>query len=293
MPPLAPLALLALLASAASAFQIGKPPVPQAKTTMTDNFPWRNPFTAETAAAYAAACEAEATFPAAQHTLHDLFDAPPAGLAPWGDGLKAFFSGREYPGGWAGLDRHMYDRNLLVMRYADMPLRVREWIEGQERAVDGDGDGDGKGLFAVFDAPAAVEGGGLKVAERVAFPDDDAAAASDVDRALDAARVAIFAPGALYPVLPLFVAEGSDCESTLADLANYQAVPRDGAVVAWPVSHSRPDVDNNRRDIKFTVKARVLKLKEDATENGAETEKTESEKKKEKEAPSDSAKDEL
>ncbi|WQF89167.1 hypothetical protein CDEST_14181 [Colletotrichum destructivum] len=277
---------LALLAGAASAFQMGKPPVPQAKTTMTDNFPWRNPFTAETAAAYAAACEAEATFPAAQHTLHDLFDAPPTGLAPWGDGLKAFFSGREYPGGWAGLDRHMYDRNLLVMRYADMPLRVREWIESQERTADGNGDGDGKGLFAVFDAPAAVEGGGLKVAERVAFPED----AADVDRALDAARVAIFAPGALYPVLPLFVAEGSDCESTLADLANYQAVPRDGAVVAWPVSHSRPDVDNNRRDIKFTVKARVLKLNEGATENEAET-KTETE--TEKKAPSDSAKDEL
>ncbi|GJC97944.1 Phenylacetaldoxime dehydratase [Colletotrichum higginsianum IMI 349063] len=276
---------LALLAGAASAFQMGKPPVPQAKTTMTDNFPWRNPFTAETAAAYAAACEAEATFPAAQHTLHDLFDAPPAGLAPWGDGLKAFFSGREYPGGWAGLDRHMYDRNLLVMRYADMPLRVREWIEGQERA-DGGGGGDGKGLFAVFDAPAAVEGGGLKVAERVVFPED----AADVDRALDAARVAIFAPGALYPVLPLFVAEGSDCESTLADLANYQAVPRDGAVVAWPVSHSRPDVDNNRRDIEFTVKARVLKLNEGATEGEVET-KTETE--TEKKAPSDSAKEEL
>lgn len=78
--------------------------------------------------------------------------------------------------------------------------------------------------------------------------------------------------------------------ATLADLANYQAVPRDGAVVAWPVSHSRPDVDNNRRDIEFTVKARVLKLNEGATEGEVET-KTETE--TEKKAPSDSAKEEL
>ncbi|GKT60886.1 hypothetical protein ColTof4_01005 [Colletotrichum tofieldiae] len=262
----------ALLAGASSAFQVGKPPVPQAKTTMADNFPWRDPFTSKTTDAYASACESSKTFPATQYTLHDLFDKPPTGLFQYGDGLKAFFSGREYPGGWAGLDRHMYDRNVLMMEYADVPVRVREWIEEQERA-----DGEGKGLFAVFDKPATDE---EKVTERVAVPD-----AARVDRGLDAKRVAIFAPGALYPVLPLFVADGSDCQAALADLGNYQAVPGDAAVVAWPVSHTRPDVANHKRDIEFTVKARVLKRKEAATEGDAEE--------KAAAAPSEPAKDEL
>ncbi|WDK20862.1 hypothetical protein CGRA01v4_12151 [Colletotrichum graminicola] len=298
-----PLAAALLLTAATTAIAAaGKPPVPQAKTTMADNFPWRDPFaaTADGSSAYAAVCEASATFPAAQYTLHDLFDKPPTGLFNYADGLKAFFSGREYPGGWAGLDRHMYDRNVLLMEYADVPPRARAWIEAQERR-----DGDGKGLFAVFDKPASAED---KVMERVVVPPEGE---GDVDRALDGARVAIFAPGALYHVLPLFVADGSECEGererpaqmmmrgswkpflkklivfrdvidALTDLGNYKAVPEDGAVVAWPVSHSRPDVDNHKRDIKFTVKAQVLKRKE----GGAVEEE-------EKPAPSEPVRDEL
>ncbi|KAK2053127.1 hypothetical protein LY76DRAFT_525258 [Colletotrichum caudatum] len=250
---------------------------------MADNFPWRDPFAAD--GDYAAACEASATFPAAQYTLHDLFDKPPTGLFNYADGLRAFFAGREYPGGWAGLDRHMYERNVLVMEYADVPPRARAWIEAQERrAADDDdaGAGGGKGLFAVFDKPASAED---KVTQRVAVPPEGE---GEVDRALDASRVAIFAPGALYHVLPLFVADGSDCEDALADLGNYKAVPEDGAVVAWPVSHSRPDVDNHKRDIKFTVKAQVLKLKR---KEGAAVEEEEEE--EEKPAPSEPVRDEL
>ncbi|KAK1497970.1 hypothetical protein CTAM01_07607 [Colletotrichum tamarilloi] len=268
-----------LLATAASAFQIGKPPMPQAKTTMADNFPWRDPFTSATTDAYTPTCSSSKTFAATQYTLHDLFDKPPTGLFPWGDGLKTFFSGREYPGGWAGLDRHMYDRNVLMMEYADVPLRVREWIEEEERA-----DGAGKGLFAVFEKPAGEED---KITERVAVPGE----AKEVDRGLDEGRVAIFAPGALYPVLPLFVADGSDCEATLADLSSYQAVPKDAAVVAWPVSHTRPDTANGKRDIEFTVKAQVLKVKEVAPE--AEADAEESKVSDEKTKSSDAAKDEL
>ncbi|KAK1580573.1 uncharacterized protein LY79DRAFT_636517 [Colletotrichum navitas] len=265
-----------LLLTATAAGAAGKPPAPQAKTTMADNFPWRDPFAAAAAgsSAYAAACEASATFPAAQYTLHDLFEKPPTGLFNYADGLKAFFSGREYPGGWAGLDRHMYDRNVLLMEYADVPPRARAWIEAQERR-----DGDGKGLFAVFDKPASADD---KVTQRVVVPPEGE---GEVDRALDGDRVAIFAPGALYHVLPLFVADGSDCEDSLADLGNYKAVPEDGAVVAWPVSHSRPDVDNHKRDIKFTVKAQVLKRKE----GGAVDEEEE----EEKPAPSEPVRDEL
>ncbi|GJC85336.1 hypothetical protein ColLi_08174 [Colletotrichum liriopes] len=73
--------------------------------------------------------------------------------------------------------------------------------------------------------------------------------------------------------------------AALADLGNYQAVPGDAAVVAWPVSHTRPDVANHKRDIEFTVKARVLKRKEAAAEGDAEE--------KAAAAPSEPAKDEL
>ncbi|KAK1982992.1 hypothetical protein LZ30DRAFT_589375 [Colletotrichum cereale] len=266
---------LAALLTAAAGTQVGKPPVPQAKTTMADNFPWRDPFaTGTAAAAYAPACEASATFPARQYTLHDLSDKPPTGLSHYADGLKAFFAGREYPGGWAGLDRHMYDRNVLLMEYADVPPRARAWIEAQERvsAADDDAAAAGKGLFAVFDKPASADD---KVTERVAVP-----AEGDVDRALDADRVAIFAPGALYHVLPLFVADGSDCQDALADLGNYKPAPEAGAVVAWPVSHSRPDVANNKRDIEFTVKAQVLKRMDEDNDD-------------DKPAPSEPVRDEL
>lgn len=192
------------LAGVAGAFQMGgPPPMPQPKTTMAENFAWRDPFTSKTIDLYDPTCEATRTFAATQYTLHDLFEKAPAGLFNWGDGLKLFFSGREYPGGWAGLDRHMYDRNLLMMEYADMPLHVREWIEDQERADDS----DGKGLFAVFDKPATAE---EKIKDRVVVPHNP----KDTDRELDQGRVAIFAPGALYPILPLFVANGSDCQGT-------------------------------------------------------------------------------
>ncbi|KAF6816915.1 hypothetical protein CMUS01_12185 [Colletotrichum musicola] len=241
-----------LLAGVVGAFQMGgPPPLPQPKTTMAENFAWRDPFMSKTIDLYDHTCEATRTFAATQYTLHDLFEKPPAGLFNWGDGLKLFFSGREYPGGWAGLDRHMYDRNLLMMEYADMPIRVREWIEDQERA----GDSGGKGLFAVFDKPATAE---EKIKDRVVVPQDP----GDTNRELDHRRVAIFAPGALYPILPLFVANGSDCQALLTDLNNYSDVPKDAAVVAWPVRHSRPNVAQGGRDIEFTIKAQTLKLKE-------------------------------
>lgn len=197
-----------LLAGTASAFQLGGKEMPQPETTMADNFPWRDPFTAKTTDSYDHTCEASKTFAATQYTLHDLFEKPPVGLFPWGDGLKLFFSGREYPGGWAGLDRHMYDRNLLMMDYSDLPLRVREWIEEQERSEDS----NGKGLFAVFDKPTTEE---EKIKDRVTVSKSP----TDVDRDLDQKRVAIFAPGALYHILPLFVADGSDCQGKRKKMA--------------------------------------------------------------------------
>lgn len=61
--------------------------------------------------------------------------------------------------------------------------------------------------------------------------------------------------------------------------------------MAWPVSHTRPDTANDKRDIEFTVKAQVLKVKEIASE--AEADAEESKVADEKTKSSDAAKDEL
>ena len=189
----------AALAMATTATALIKPPPPVAKTTMTEGFPWRNPFASSDISSFAPDCEVSKTFPASEYTLHDLFEMPPKGLWPWGEALKTFFQGRQYPGGWAGLDHHMYNRNLLMMEYADVPIRVREWIEEEDRS-----GGEGKGLFAVFAKPKE-EGDTI---EATVVPPEATAA---IDRSLDKEKVAMFAPGAMYSILPLWVAEGSKC----------------------------------------------------------------------------------
>lgn len=189
-------AMLAFLATTAHAF--GAKPSP--KPTKIETFKWKYPFETEAMANYNAACEASDKFGAHEYTLHQLMDPAPQGLGPWAEGLKAFFTGREYPGGWGGWDRHLHDRSLLKMEYNDMPLKVREWIEEQERT-----EGAGKGLFGVFEKP---KGDDDTIDETVTFSET-------VDRAADSERVAIFAPGAIYEILPLWVAEGSNCEGEL------------------------------------------------------------------------------
>ncbi|EEY20969.1 predicted protein [Verticillium alfalfae VaMs.102] len=88
---------------------------------------------------------------------------------------------------------------------------------------------------------------------------------SGLDRADDASRVILFAPGALYEILPLFVAESSDCPRYSPDAV-------DGGVVAWPISHSRPNLREKKRDIEIVIKAQVLKANEPAAKADADAE---------------------
>jgi len=188
---LSPAALLGLLVSTAAGHGLKPSPTPEKVTS----FQWRYPFEPEALEPYTHACEAEQKFPAKQYTLHELMEPPPHGLGPWASGLKKFFQGRDYPGGWAGWDRHLHDRSILKMEYADLPAKVRQWIEEQEK-----GETDGKGLFAVFKKP-----------EEADDTIEDTTPPSPGDRSADQDLVAIFAPGAMYSVLPLWVAEGSAC----------------------------------------------------------------------------------
>ncbi|KAI9167287.1 Cruciform DNA-recognizing protein 1 [Paramyrothecium foliicola] len=248
----APLAI-ALLAGSANAL-FGKKPPPKPETDLVKGFSWKNPFTTDAISAFEPTCEASGTFPAFEYSLHNLMERQPKGLYSWAKGLKSFFSGREYPGSWAGWDRHLHDRSILLMEYKDIPVEVREWIEDQDRS-----DGEGKGLFAIFDKPKDED---EQLTATVTFPKAD-----EVDRTQDEQKVAIFAPGALYPVLPLWVAGSSSCKDKLLDLTKYSAEPEDGGVVAWPLNEQ---ADENLKT-KFVVKVKTLKAKE-AASSGAETE---------------------
>ncbi|KAF7548317.1 hypothetical protein G7046_g8718 [Stylonectria norvegica] len=233
----------ALLAASAHAFNLGGKEPPKPTVDLVKGFRWKNPFSSEAIAPYEAACEATVNFSALEYTLHELMHPHPEGLKPWAKGLKKFFSGREYPGGWFGLDFHLHDRSLLFMEYRKLPLPVREWIEEQDRT-----DGEGKGLFAVFEKPESEED---EIDDVVNF-----ASANELDRLEDKQKVAIFAPGSLYDILPLWVAETSKCKDDLVDLTKYKPEPEEGGVVAW-AEHTLPE----QKQILIQIKAQVLKGK--------------------------------
>ncbi|KAK0386717.1 hypothetical protein NLU13_6552 [Sarocladium strictum] len=233
---------IAMLAGGADAFFGAKEP-PKPTPHIIDDFKWQDPYGHPKIGSFEAACEHTVTLPAREFTLADLSVPAPQGLRDWSPGLKKLFTGREYPGAWGGLDRHLNDRTIISMEYKDVPLEVRLWIEDQDRT-----DGEGKGLFGVFEKPKE---GDDKIESPVEFP-----SAKEVDRSLDEERLAIFAPGALYHILPLWAAETSPCRDVMSDLSKYKIVPEDGAVVGW-VEHKRP----KDKEIEFRIKMRALKAK--------------------------------
>jgi hypothetical protein len=233
----------ALLAGSAQAL-FGKPP-PQPRPHVIDDFAWTKPFAADgEVAGFDTVCESSKTFDGLQYTLTDLLERQPFGLKPWSAGLKKFFSGKEYPGGWSGVDRHGLDRQLLLMDYDAIPVTIREWIEEEQRS-----GGTLDNLFAVLDKPKEED----EIIKAVyTFP-----AVNEIDRATDSDRVVIFAPGALYHVLPLWVAAESKCQDDFVDLSKYKTKPEEGGVVAW-VDHKQP----KEHKMTFKIQARTIRSKE-------------------------------
>lgn len=85
-----------------------------------------------------------------------------------------------------------------------------------------------------------------------------------LERIPDRHKVFLFAAGAIYEQLPLWVAKGSKCEGQLADLKRYVKHAQDNMVIAFPVEHTKPE--GNARDMHFIVKAMVVKEHESAKE---------------------------
>lgn len=176
-----------------------KPEVPpKSEPTKTDNFTWADPFASPLLSQFTSRCEGRATFPALEFQLHDLSAPEPQGLEPYSEALKGAFVGRPYPGGWDGVDAHGYERELVRMEWAAVPARVRRWIAEQEEV----GGAQGKGLFAVFEKPAEE---GKLVKGTVDLDGGDVTEGEEE-------RTVVFAPGAIYETLPLWVADGSGCE---------------------------------------------------------------------------------
>ncbi|KAF3355879.1 hypothetical protein VdG1_06617 [Verticillium dahliae VDG1] len=153
----------------------------------------------------------------------------------------------------------------LHQLYDKQPLGMWSWAEGLKEWIEAQASGKtaDHGLFALFQKPKDKH---QKVDDQVVVPE------AGLDRADDASRVVLFAPGALYKILPLFVAESSNCADVLEDLSKYSPDAVDGGVVAWPISHSRPNLREKKRDIEIVIKAQVLKANEPAAKADADAE---------------------
>jgi len=158
-------------------------------------------------------CRHAASFRAKMYKLADLPDAPPAGLAPWRDAIEGFLRNREYVGSWDGVDHKGLDRELVVMEWTDVPAEVRAWIEEQQRDVGG--TNEERWLFGVFEKPKE-EGErvlGTVRPKATAVPVEQGQEEVDkVPEVADKDKIVVFPAGAIYEILPLWVAKGSGCE---------------------------------------------------------------------------------
>ena len=183
-------------------------------------------------------CEAHGTFKARQYDLAvegDVNRPLPFGLAPWADAIRSFLHGRAYPGHFRG-DKggedgsaHGSRKVFLTMEWTEVPRAVRQWVEDHQRKEWV--DSHEHWLFAVLEHPQADETItttlGPPPTSTPAGDGESAPEAAPTERVVaDKDKVLFFAAGALYELLPLWVAEGSECESKwTADVARDE--PRD------------------------------------------------------------------
>lgn len=171
------------------------------------SFQWSRPFPEDGTdpGGFQVLCRHAASFAARMYRLRDLAEAPPAGLAPWRGGIEAFLRARDYVGSWDGVDHKGEDRELVVMEWAEVPERVRAWIE-EQRADESEAN-ERRWLFGVFEKPEEKVAG--ERGEGGGEGQQEAGKASEV---ASGGKIVVFPAGALYEILPLWVAKGSGCE---------------------------------------------------------------------------------
>jgi len=169
------------------------------------------------------ACEAHGTFKARQYDLAvegDRTRPLPFGLGPWEGAIKNFLHGRAYPGHFRG-DKgeedgsaHGSRKVFLTMEWTEVPRAVRRWVEDHQRKEWV--DQHEHWMFAVLEHPQGDETipSTLPPPPASTAVGEDGAAAAPSGRVVeDKDKVLFFAAGAIYELLPLWVAEGSQCES--------------------------------------------------------------------------------
>ena len=142
-------------------------------------------------------CDVEKTFKAEQWKLKDL-QAP----SPWAPAIETFLGWHPYVGSWEGADPDADEREFLIMEWTDVPGPVRRWIETEQ--VHKDNLNSRWWLFGVFEKPG--KGKTQAVWPSVAVGEQQQEEVKDED------RVVLFAPAAMYEILPLWVGEGTECE---------------------------------------------------------------------------------
>ncbi|AEO57222.1 hypothetical protein MYCTH_2303110 [Thermothelomyces thermophilus ATCC 42464] len=285
--PLLPLALAQLAQAAINwdMFEYGVVPT----------FRWSRPFPDDgtNPGGFHVHCRHSKTFRAKMYKLRDLSEEPPTGLAPWKVGIEDFLRKRDYVGSWDGVDHKGQDREVVVMEWRDVPGEVRAWIEEQQR--DPSEANEKKWLFGVFEKPKAP---GEKVYSTVRprptapassqqqqqqdqqnqeqqeeqqqqqqqqqVEQQKKEAAHDEPEVADQDKIVVFPAGAIYEILPLWVANGSGCERDLNNLTIYRSQAIDHSVLAWPVDHTKPQRDLGKRDITFKIEAMSVTETEDA-----------------------------
>lgn len=248
-------------------------------------FHWSNPIPSDGTdpGGFDVHCRATRTFHARLYKLKDLSESPPLGLAPWRRGIEDFLSRAEYPGSWDGVDHKGLDREIVVMEWADVPTSVKQWLEEQQR----DNVERRRWLFGVFEKPRR-DGESVRVTAtpRVTAASEASASSAvegeaeqrggdteEMEKVSDEDKIMVFPAGAIYDILPLWVARGSGCDrewfqspndhvthiltlpGDLHNLAKYKPQAIDHAVLAWPVEHTKPNRDRGERGMTFTVQA--------------------------------------
>jgi len=212
------------------------------------SFLWTMPFPSdgEDPMGFDVECVAQADFKALQFKLSELWVHYPAGLRPWAPAIEEFLRHRDYPGHWDGVDHGGHEgakREYIFMEWRDVPHYVRDWIEEQQRHGK---DEHNRWLFAVMEKPKG-EDEQVSTTLRppptatpppgVSSPSESSSAAAAVTEApsvnddgvveapyhkvADEDKVLFFAAGALYQILPLWVAHGSSCEGKSIHSAIY------------------------------------------------------------------------
>lgn len=219
------------------------------------DFHWTRPFPYDNTAPLhtETKCEVTRTFRAEQWTLGDLRSSP------WRTAIDTYTGWHSYPGSWEGADHGSQQRQYLIMDWLDVPVPVRRWVDAEEHHDRKEGTQGKWWMFGQFERPITLR--------RYGDLDRNGTSVQDADKVL------LFAPAAMYEILPLWVAEGSECDGNvlyypdafehnidrrtaeMLDLSNYSSHPTDNSVIAWPVNHQVPDTGHGKKDITFDIKA--------------------------------------